>query len=170
MPQFLHSLPEQAENPLPPALAGEIVAKTPLHTLRLRQLQDLAKAYDIDLPDGATKNEVLPIMVTHERAGRFRQPPVSRYDLLRAEVSHDVKLEPHERQAREQRLAAAAAQRTAKPAEAPAQDFETQASLRAKAKALGINCYGKSNGQLRALIAAKDANDESAAPSAVAAE
>lgn len=173
---FQHNLPEQAENPLPAALAGETVTATTLHRFRLRQLQDLAKAYDIAIPADATKNQIVPIMVSHEQAGVFRQPPKSRYHFLRAEMNHDEKIEPRARAEREQALAQALAAETpnapkAKPERGdapvrqakPSPDFLTQADLRKRAKALGINCYGKSNDTLRELIAAKDADSEPAA-------
>lgn len=186
MAMFLHDLPEQAENPHPPALAGEIVTETKLHRLRHRQLVDLAKAYGIDLPDGATKNEILPIMVTHERAGKFRQPPVSRYHLLHAEISHDQKMEPHQRAEREALLRQAeASERVARQGTPPndARQGTPDAKLavaapkaqsalnilRQRAKGLGINSFGKNADFLKAEIAAEEnRRAQPAAPPAVA--
>lgn len=170
MALFQHEAPELTENPLPAALPGEVIPVTKLHSLRLRQLVDLAQAYGIDLPPDATKNEILPIMATHERAGAFRVPPRSQYHRLRAEISHDQKLEARDRAERERRIAAAAARESDKPAPvktpAPAEPSrpapkppkqQTELNmLRQRAKALGINSFAKGTAALRAEIAAEE--------------
>lgn len=174
MALFQHEAPELTENPLPAALPGEVIPVTKLHSLRLRQLVDLAQAYGIDLPPDATKNEILPIMATHERAGAFRVPPRSQYHRLRAEISHDQKLEARDRAERERRIAAAAARESDKPApvktaapsvdraepprpalKPPKQQTELN-MLRQRAKALGINSFAKGTDALRAEIAAEE--------------
>lgn len=181
MAHFQHALAEQAENPLPPALPGETVTETKLHRFRLRQLQDLAQAYGIDLPEGATKNEVLPILVTHERAGVFRQPPRSQYHLLRAELNHDEKLDPRTRAEREQRIAQAAAAETPRaPSKPSVGDVEPSErarkygllafnDLQKMCKERGINCVGKSKAWMAEAIAEKEADHEPAGQAAEAA-
>lgn len=146
MASFQHAFPEQAENPLPAALPGETITITVLHRYRLRQLQDLAQAYGIELPEGATKSEILPILATHEAGGRFREPPKSRYHLIHAELNHDEKLPPHQRAEREKRLAEAFEAETEPRG-------PTQADLRARCKELGINTYSMTKEKMISAIA-----------------
>ena len=189
MALFQHDRPELSENPLPPAFPGEIIPATKLHGLRLRQLQDLAKAYGIDLPEGATKNEILPIMATHERAGAFRQPPQSRYHHLHAELNHDEKIDPRVKSEREQRIAQAAAAEFSKPkaeaAKEPAKepvvekidlserarkyDLFAYPDLQKMCKDYGINCVGKSKAWIQQAIAAEEEKRERAAAESAAA-
>ena len=89
--------PEVTQAPSPPAMAGESMTPTKLHALRLRQLQDLAKAYEIALPTEATKTQILPFMIAAEQAGQFRSPPKHPYHYLHAQMNHDSPLAGHER-------------------------------------------------------------------------
>jgi hypothetical protein len=159
---FQHALPENDQNPLPPALPGEVVTETKLHRFRLRQLQDLAQAYGIAIPDGATKNEIMPIMVSHERAGVFRQPPRSQYHLIRAEMNHDEKLDPRLRAEREQRIrqAEGSTMKAAPIAPIAVTRYREPREidiLRSRCKELKLNSFGKTMPVLKQMIRAEEA-------------
>lgn len=77
----------------PPTRSGQIpMAQTLLTALRRQQLVDLARAYDIPILPGATKNEMLPAMIAQEQQGIFRTPPKRPWYLQKAQQTTDT---PH---------------------------------------------------------------------------
>lgn len=61
----------------PPLIAGEMPqAPTPLNQMRRQQLHDLARAWEIQVPNGGTKKEILPMLIAAEAAGVFQRPAV----------------------------------------------------------------------------------------------
>ena len=90
--------PEVTQAPSPPAMAGESMTQTKLHALRLRQLQDLAKAYEIALPTEATKTQILPFMIAAEQSGVFRSQPKHMSHYLRAQMNHDYPMVGYEKE------------------------------------------------------------------------
>lgn len=63
--------------------------QTPLLQLRLRQLRDLAAAFEIEILQNGTKAQILPAMLAAEQTGVFRTTPKNRLKLARAGWSHD---------------------------------------------------------------------------------
>lgn len=121
--------------------------------MRRQQLHDLARAYQISVPPDGTKEEILPSLVSAERAGVFRTRRPDPYWFAKAQRDPDRPepmqsgLQPPE--AREQPPASAAHHMDAPPA--------SMAELRAACKAAGINSFGKSK---EALLAELDANGQ----------
>lgn len=79
---FQDIFPErQAE---PPKFPGQVITETVLTKLRLSQLRDLARAFEIQADLDAPKPGILPALMAAEKQGVFRQPPSRPYYLLRA--------------------------------------------------------------------------------------
>lgn len=79
----------------PPTLTGEIAfPTTPLMALRRQQLADLARAYGITIPPNATKNEMLPSLITAEQQGIFKRPPLHPWYLQKAMRNSDDPVYP----------------------------------------------------------------------------
>lgn len=145
------------ENPMPelgvapPSTSGAPQVPTKLHALRLRQLQDLAKAFDITLPASATtKDKILPYMIQAEEAGTFRSQPVSQYHLLHAQLNQDSTT------TFEQRLALKEQLRKAEWKEFPPEGVKAKNlffRLQQQCKVLGLNSMGKSIPEMRKMIA-----------------
>lgn len=154
MPQFENQLPELGI--APPSLNGQAQVPTKLHALRLRQLQDLAKAFGLEIPPGTdTKDELLLIMTQAEKRGVFRGTPVSQYHLLHAQISHDSKLTYEEKQDLDARL------KTAEWNEFPPEGAAEKSlfhRLQQQCKTLGLNSMGKSVPEMRKML--KEANAE----------
>ena len=74
MPAFQEMYPELgAQEPL---MEGEMASTpTPLKRMRRQQLHDLARAWDIPVENGGTKETILPALMAAERAGVFKTPP-----------------------------------------------------------------------------------------------
>ena len=49
--------------------------QTPLHRMRRQQLHDLAKAFDIQVENGGTANDILVPLLAAEAEGAFKLPP-----------------------------------------------------------------------------------------------
>ena len=74
MPAFQQSYPELDAQP--PVMEGETATPpTPLKRMRRQQLHDLARAWDIPVENGGTKDKILPILMAAEETGTFRLPP-----------------------------------------------------------------------------------------------
>lgn len=71
---------------------GEVaLPDTPLQRMRLRQLRDLAAAFNIEIDQTATKNDILPALIAAERQGVFRNVQnADRARLLRASYDPDT--------------------------------------------------------------------------------
>lgn len=82
--------PETAPGVMPPQLATEPeLPDTPLVRLRLRQLHDLADAFDIRIDKTLTKNQILPSMIAAEQRGVFKNPRGAKQSsLMRASWAH----------------------------------------------------------------------------------
>lgn len=63
---------------------------TLLTGLRRQQLVDLARAYEIEIPAGATKQQMLPSLITAEQQGVFRQQAKHPYYLQKAHQTSDM--------------------------------------------------------------------------------
>lgn len=92
----LLNYPEQAENPLPPILPGELITPSKLNALRRNQLIHLGMAFGVPLDPSAAKSELLHSMTRAEAQGKFREKPVSQYYLLLATQDPDQRLPQHE--------------------------------------------------------------------------
>jgi hypothetical protein len=70
---------------------GEVaLPDTPLQRLRLRQLRDLAKAFNIDIDQEATKAQILPALIAAEQRGVFKNvASADRARLMRANYNSD---------------------------------------------------------------------------------
>lgn len=67
---------------------------TKLMACRRQQLVDLARAFDIPIPNGATKDQILPTMITAEQQGIFRTPPKNPYYFHKAHRTSDMPAVP----------------------------------------------------------------------------
>ena len=86
--QFQDSSPELQANP--PQLPGEMdISGTALSRLRLSQLRDLARAFEIPVDLDAPKLTIMPAMMAAEQRGVFRVKPSRPYYYLRAGRSPD---------------------------------------------------------------------------------
>lgn len=154
---FQDQLPEVAQNPLPAALAGENHPATKLQTLRLGQLQCLAKAYGLDLRGGKTKNEIMPILAAAEATGVFRREPKDRYHLLLASRSPDSPLEGLDAEIANEELDAEHAKyRNREVMAKERRKKESIQWLRTRAKELGINTFQMSAGDISKAIMEKE--------------
>lgn len=63
---------------------------TLLTGLRRQQLVDLARAYEVDIPAGATKRQMLPSMITAEQQGVFKRQPKHPFYLHKAGRTSDM--------------------------------------------------------------------------------
>lgn len=163
---FKHQRPEENEAPTPPSTAGHPVFNTKLNALRLRQLYDLAKAFEIPYPDGATKEQMLPIMVSAEQTGIFRTKPKNYYHFVHAKLNHDNKLNHLERADMDRELQQAlkdelrktmgANDKRRQAVEDAKEDPNSIYGLQQKAKSLGIMSYSMSKAELLAAIENKE--------------
>ena len=64
--------------------------QTPLTGLRRQQLVDLARAYEIPIPPGATKKEMLPVMIAAEQRNVFKSEPKHPWYLQKAVRTTDT--------------------------------------------------------------------------------
>ena len=148
--QTQSALPERAESVLPPALAGEVITPSKLHAFRRTLLHNIAKAFGIDVPKDATKNEMLPALIAAEQRGIFRGQPTDEYHYLMAMRDPDVIMAPHEEEAFEAALRKARLKGLSKRDQmieknvALKEDPNSIQNLRKKAKGLGIDSWGKS--------------------------
>jgi hypothetical protein len=138
--------------------------QTKMHALRLRQMQDLLRAYGQEIPKGMdTKDELLPYMTQLEKRGVFRGTPVSEYYLLHAQLNSDSNLSYTEKEQLEQRLITAAHK------EFPEEKHKHNLffRLQQQCKALGLDSMGKSIPKMREMIknAGKEPEDDQDAPS-----
>lgn len=62
--------------------------------MRRQQLVDLARAFEIDIPAGGTKDQILPPMITAEQQGVFSRPPKHPYYLQKAHQTSDIPYRP----------------------------------------------------------------------------
>lgn len=163
----------------PPATDGSLPVPTKLSVLRQRQLLDLAKAFEVEMPPprnrrNYTKDELLLYLKPHEDMGTFRQEPKSRYHLLHAQLTHDVRgeeetarLETLQRdlvKAEHQEFPLDNRARYAKAA----QDTDSHAFWQQEAKRLGIKgTMGKTREELKAMV---EAHKDEVARSAETAE
>lgn len=75
----------------PVTLPGQYTPKSQvLPTLRLTQLCDLARAYEIPIYFEGTKDQVLPVMEAEEAKGTFNRPPKHPYHFERAKFNSDA--------------------------------------------------------------------------------
>lgn len=163
---FKHQRPEETEAPTPPSMAGHPVFNTKLNALRLRQLYDLAKAFEIPYPDGATKDQMLPIMVSAEQAGIFRTKPKNYYHFVHAKLNHDDKLSRLQQEDMDKELQQAlkeelrktmgANEKRRQAVEDAKKDPDSIYSLQQRAKSLGIMSYSMSRSELLAAIESKE--------------
>lgn len=154
MPQFKHDMPELENLP------------TRMHSLRLRQLLDLAKAFDVQIPPRAkTKEQVLPFMTQAEAEGVFRRDPVSLYHRLHAEISHDRKFDSDPEIAHRMREDFYDRLRSAEWKEFPEEGANKNLhfKLQQECKRLGLYSMGKSVAEMRKMI--KEAEDAAGAES-----
>lgn len=63
---------------------------TVLTALRRQQLVDLARAYEIAIPEGATKRQMLPSLITAEQQGVFKRAPKHPWYLQKAARTSDM--------------------------------------------------------------------------------
>ena len=88
MSSSLESFPELRSTP--PVLMGETpLPATALTALRRQQLTDLARAFEIEIPDNATKKEMLYPLQAAEQQGVFKTQPKHPWYLLRANRNPD---------------------------------------------------------------------------------
>jgi hypothetical protein len=137
---------------------------TKLHALRLRQMQDLLRAYGQEVPKGMdTKDELLPYMTQLEKRGVFRGTVVSEYYLLHAQLNSDSNLSYTEKEELEQRLVSAAHK------EFPEEKHKHNLffRLQQQCKAEGLDCMGKSVAKMRQMLkdAGKEPEDDQDPPS-----
>ena len=86
---FQDAFPEHQS--VPPTLTGQNpLPYTKLTALRRRQLVDLARAFEIPIPSGATKDEMLPVMIAAEQRGIFRTNPKHPWWLQKADHTSDM--------------------------------------------------------------------------------
>lgn len=85
-PELMAQAPHIHGTPLP--------ARTVLNRLSRQQLTDLARAYEVSIPQNGTKDEILPAMINAEQAGIFKGPVKSQYHLLKASRDRDKRPEP----------------------------------------------------------------------------
>mgnify|MGYP001572611628 CR=1 FL=1 len=160
--------PEIAENPLPPLLPGQALARTTLNALRRPQLVNLAQAFGIKIPKDAPKADILPYMIQAEKAGVFRTKPVSPYHLMLSEIGGDRKLNERERSDYDRALKAAAEEEMLDRPRGPyvkqyPPDGRSLLELQKRASELGINTMGRAAAPLRRLInEAEEASGEAA--------
>lgn len=155
------SMPERAEPLAPPSLSG-VLQPSKFHLLRRRQLQDLARAYAIAVPDGATKEQLVRFMTQAEENGAFRSKPKSKYHLLHAELDHDLYLQGATAQEQERiRMALPELEADERPVYTPPPppDGRTLDQLQAQARELGINVMAKNAAALRREIALAEKGD-----------
>lgn len=152
MSSFLHNLPEQAENPMPPSLPGEMLAPSKLRMLRRRQLLDVATAYGVELPSrDLPKERLLVYLIQAEEAGRLRGKPASPYHLKHAEISHDRKLSERDANQFDRELTALEEREFSRPALRPVDIVDNGQSLeklQAEAAEYGIPFEGKTRKML----------------------
>jgi hypothetical protein len=87
---FLEAFPEKkVAAPQMPGQAPQ--SNSVLHQLRLAQLRDLARAYEIPIDMDATKPDILPGMLQAEQSGTFRTPAKHPVWLERASVDPDAR-------------------------------------------------------------------------------
>lgn len=153
MSQFLDAYPERGAQP--PTLPGQTrFTGTVLTQLRRQQLHDLARAYRISVPSDGTKEEILPSLISAERAGVFRTQSPDPYWFAKANR------DPENPEPLPPGLAAPGA-RARPPGDLPtAQDGPPPsiAELRAACKAAGINSFGKTKAAMKEAL---DAGGES---------
>ena len=112
--------------------------------LRRQQLADLLAAYGIEHNPDGTKDELYPLAVAAEQSGRFKRPAKDTYRLNKASKNADEW----------QMLKFAGV--PFPPFEEPEEERESNNSLnmlKARAKAMGINSFGKGKAELTALLA-----------------
>lgn len=63
---------------------------TVLTALRRQQLVDVARAYEINIPAGGTKRQILPSLITAEQQGVFKRPPKNPWYLQKAGRTSDM--------------------------------------------------------------------------------
>ena len=91
MSQFLHSYPELQDNPQ--LLTGAVqVNGVPLARMRLAQLRNLARAYDVPINMTFPKRLVLPAMEAAASSGAFQGKPSRPLYLLKAGWTSDEKM------------------------------------------------------------------------------
>src|SRR5262249_46480453 len=128
--------------------------------LRLEQLKNLARAYELDIDFDATKLEILPVFVAAENRGVFEQSPKNLYYFERAKWNSDQIREARDK-GRKDILPLAkwhgplpesemtpAARKAAKAAKTD----DGMTDLRAEAKALGIKSFGVGKDALARLV------------------
>lgn len=158
---FQDQYPEIAQNPLPATLEGETPIPTNLHTLRLSQLVNLAKAFGIQVRDGITKTDLIPIMAQAERTGVFRGEVKDRYHLLLANQNPDMPLEGIDAEiaakdlAKEHEKYKARNKKVDWTARSQAAQDESH-RLRTRMKELGMSPQRMSQAAMRAAIAEKE--------------
>lgn len=118
--------------------------RSPLQSLTREQLSDISVAFGLDVDRDGTKDELLPAILAAEAAGRFQRPAKDPYRLIKASKNAD-----EWRQWREAGLAMPAFEMPDEEA-AEASGYQM---LRQRAKAVGINTWGKTKPQIEALLA-----------------
>ena len=76
-----------------PLMPGEMPqTASPLYSLRLAQLRDLARAYDLKIDLDASKPAIMPAMLQAEQSGIFRTPAKHQAWMQRAMVDPDSRV------------------------------------------------------------------------------
>ena len=88
--QFQHTYPELQGNAISP-MSGQTptIGGVPMAKLRLKQLRDLARAYQVKIDMDAPKDMILPALMAAANAGAFNGKPVLEYYLRRAHRTGD---------------------------------------------------------------------------------
>lgn len=90
MSEFKQVFPELKS--APPTMMGNIpLPEAKVTALRRQQLVDLARAFDIEIPPGATKNQMLPSLINAEQQGVFLGQAKNPWYLQKAGRTSDIR-------------------------------------------------------------------------------
>lgn len=134
--------------------------------LRLQQLVDIARAYEVHIVRNSTKKQVLPIIIAAEEQGVFNGPPKNPWYFEKAKYNADQL-----KDAKIKGIAIGPLARWTGPDPDPKPELEYHekvsqrntarnannviSGLRKEAKALGLNSFGKGRDELARMIAEK---------------
>ena len=144
--QFQEAFPELTAKP--PRVTGRTAMPvTKLENLRLQQLRDLARAYEIQIDMDAPKDRILPALAAAEASGTFNHPAKHELYLLKAARNADEEIVDHAPY--DSSGTYPLKQKTPLAMAAKGPDEMSHAELQQACKQSGVNSFGMSAEQMR---------------------